>query len=357
MAIIVSKNGKDAEKIDPSAFGAEAYLQRYIVENPASLPLYEIGEDVRLLVAAREFPTPSGPIDALGVDAEGRIYVIEAKLYKNPDKRLVLAQVFDYGAALWRRYGGSPDFAAKLDEHARKHFDLPLRQKAMDFFGISEQEVACLLEQARGHLDDGRLRFVILMDHLDERMRDLILFVNQNSRFDLYGVELEFYRYDDYEILIPRLFGAEVQKTGGTGSARKRWDEGSFLEQASTALEGAQLESVRAMLAFAKERCDDMGWGSGAVSGSFSPKFFAMSPKSLYTVYADGRLVLNFGWLHESDSTRGLAGELGRRVRELPGFALPEGQLTKHVTVPAEAWTPQVADFLKVIEALLARDS
>ena len=97
MAIIVSKGGKGAKKIEKSDFEVEDYLQQYVYDNPESIPLTDIKEGVRLLVLAREFPTQSGPIDVLGVDRDGEIYCIETKLYKNPDKRLVVAH-----AGLWR---------------------------------------------------------------------------------------------------------------------------------------------------------------------------------------------------------------------------------------------------------------
>lgn len=42
-------------------------------------------------------------IDAVALDQNGDIYLIETKLYKNPDKRQVIAQVLDYGASLWTR--------------------------------------------------------------------------------------------------------------------------------------------------------------------------------------------------------------------------------------------------------------
>ncbi len=41
-------------------------VPRYIHDNPDAIPLYELKEDVRLLISAREFPTESGPIDAVG---------------------------------------------------------------------------------------------------------------------------------------------------------------------------------------------------------------------------------------------------------------------------------------------------
>src|SRR5437762_12436508 len=102
MSIIISQEGKNAQKIDKSDFEGEGYLQNYVHENPESIPVYEIEEDKKLLVVAREFPTESGPIDALSIDKDGDIYVVETKLYKNPDKRTVVAQAMDYGTSLWR---------------------------------------------------------------------------------------------------------------------------------------------------------------------------------------------------------------------------------------------------------------
>jgi RecB family endonuclease NucS len=76
VSIIITKKGKGAQKLDRTAVPEESYLQNYICENPESLPLDEVSEDIHLLVVAREFPTASGPIDALGFDQEGNIYVI-----------------------------------------------------------------------------------------------------------------------------------------------------------------------------------------------------------------------------------------------------------------------------------------
>jgi len=82
MTLIISENGRGAQRLAPSGFDKEDYLQQYIYNNPDAIPVYEIDEDIRLLVLAREFATASGPIDALGVDQYGNIYLIETKLYK-----------------------------------------------------------------------------------------------------------------------------------------------------------------------------------------------------------------------------------------------------------------------------------
>jgi hypothetical protein len=60
MTIIVSKQGKNATVVEKSDFEKEDYLQKYISENPESIPLYQIKEDIHLLILDREFPTSSG---------------------------------------------------------------------------------------------------------------------------------------------------------------------------------------------------------------------------------------------------------------------------------------------------------
>jgi len=123
MAIIISKNGKDAKKINKSIIDKEDYLQKYIYDNPETVPLYEINENLRICILAREVPTNSGAIDALGIDQDGNIYIIETKLYKNPDKRLVVAQVLDYGASLWNNTNDFEGFMTFLRKKAIKDFN------------------------------------------------------------------------------------------------------------------------------------------------------------------------------------------------------------------------------------------
>ncbi len=233
MAIIISENGKDAKRIDESQFGLEDKLQQYIYDNPDAIPLYDIDEDTRLFIAAREFNTKSGPIDALGFDANGNIYVVETKLYKNPDKRTVVAQALDYGASLWRHAVNFEDFESRIDEHCQKEFTNSFRQAYADFFELDDatDNIATI----RSNLHDGSIKFVVLMDKLHDALKDLVIFVNQNSRFDLYAVELEYYKHKSFEIIIPKIYGAEVKKEvstskkTGTNVDSEPCDEETFL--------------------------------------------------------------------------------------------------------------------------------
>ncbi|HZG53546.1 MAG TPA: hypothetical protein VEZ40_15560 [Pyrinomonadaceae bacterium] len=221
MSIIISRRGKDARKAERTNIGDEKDLQGYICENPESLPLDEIEENIRLLILAREFPTRSGEIDALGIDYDGNIYVIETKLNKNQDKRFVLAQVLDYGASLWRTYEDSDSFIKELERSVSKINADCLTERIGKFYQTNIDTTTEILQKVRQNLRGGYFRFVVLMDYIEDRLRDLLIFVNQNSRFNIYGVEMEFYKFEDYEILIPKLYGAEVKKDAGLTKPRK----------------------------------------------------------------------------------------------------------------------------------------
>ena len=214
MPIIVSKKGvAPAVLVGKSCFGKEENLQEYIHQHPEAIPIYDIQKDKRLFVAAREFATDSGPIDALGVDKDGEIYVIETKLYENADKRLVVAQALDYGASLWRHFSDFAEFIRRLDTRAYSQWNKGFKQKVIECFSLDDAGAEVLLDRMEDNLRAGNLKFVVLMDSMDERLKELIAYVNLKSQFDIYGVELELYEYEDYRIVLPRLYGAEANQT------------------------------------------------------------------------------------------------------------------------------------------------
>src|SRR3990167_4738062 len=272
MAIIFSSNGGKAVKVEKSSIDKEDYLQKYIYQNPESIPLYDIKEDIRLLILAREFPTNSGPIDAIGIDKFGELYIVETKLYKNPDKRIVIAQVIDYGAALWKHSNDFNEFLSILDEHTQRVFSLRTTEKIQSFFQLSEEEATALIDKSKRNLNDGVFHFVILMDKLDDRLKDLILYVNQNSQFDIYAVELEYYKHDTYEIVIPRIYGTEVKKdigVAGSGGSRKKWTEEMLFNDAKQKLSPKELAAFKRIYEFSKQHAAEMHLGTGSY-GSFS---------------------------------------------------------------------------------------
>ena len=351
MPIIISKNGKNAKRIKKSSFKQEEELQKYIFNNPDSIPLEEIKEDVQFLVVDKEFPVSVGSIDVLEVDSDGDIYILETKLYKNPDKRFVLAQVLDYGASLWRFYEDPDDFIQKLDERVRNNTGEGLIKELKNNLSNSAE----IIENIKQNLSDGTFKFVILMDKVPSHLKDLVLFMNQNSQFSIYLVELDYYTHEGYEILIPDVFGAESKKKIASISKRKKWDEESFLDAAKK--HPKAYEGIQKLYNFSKDNADEIKWGTGSSRGSFNPKFLSISVRSIFTVRSDGHLAINFGWLHDNEQTLKWREKLRDELKSIKLISsyIPQSSDKKYPEIPHKSWAPAVDEIINILTKLLKK--
>jgi predicted secreted protein len=352
MTIIISIDGKKAIRVEKSSFEKEDYLQKYIYENPESIPLYEIKEDTQLLILAREFPTNSGPIDAIGIDKNGEIYIVETKLFTNADKRKVIAQSLDYGAALWKHSSDFTGFLNTLNSHTQKVFKQNVNDKISEFFSLEESEVDELLKNISKNLNEGIFHFVVLMDKLDDRLKDLIIYVNQNSQFDIYAVEFQYYKHEKSEIIIPKIFGVEVKKdiaVNSTTSERRKWTEAELFEDAKQKLTKEEFIGFQKIYSFSKENATEMRLGTGSY-GSFSPIFGNIFEKSLFTLSTDKRLAFNFHWTASRNEK--LAEDFKNKLEGI-GFPIPENYKEIRPTVLAEDWLPRVDMFIEILTTLI----
>jgi len=297
MTIIVSKEGT-TKKIEESKFSREKSLQEYIEENPEVLPVDEIEEETSFMVGAREFPTKSGPIDALGFDQNGTIYLVETKLFKNTDKREVMAQIMDYGASLWKHYNDFITFRDRLERYNEKHLDSSLDERIKEEFALEDEDLDDFYEDLRNSLGEGNFKFVVYMDKLSDRLKDLIMFMNQNSMFDVYAVECDYYEFEDYQLLIPNLYGTEVKKsvTSGRSSERGHWDEESFFEELKSRTDETTVDIARKLYGFGREN-GEISFGTGKETGSITLKVYSEDDRkiTIFTIYTSGRILLFSG--------------------------------------------------------------
>ncbi|MDR3298276.1 MAG: hypothetical protein LBT19_02850 [Candidatus Nomurabacteria bacterium] len=301
MAILVTEDNKNGKVINESRFQLEDNLQEYVKDNPDIIPLYEIEEDTRLFVAAREFTTDSGPIDALGFDNKGNIYVVETKLFRNPDKRTVVAQALDYGASLWRHKVDFDDFLSQVSAYTNKESGASFKEAYEKFFDTRETNE--IFDMIRENLSSGNIKFVILMDSLHDRLKDLIVYINQNSKFDIYAIEVEYYKHDKFEIVIPKLFGAEVKKdvvAKSSRSAGRRWDEESFFEEADE--NGAELsKAIKSLYDWVVKNEAIVLWRGGEKRGAVNIRIPSLNDKTFLLLFTDGDLRIRYGWFEKEE--------------------------------------------------------
>ncbi len=324
--VITSKNGQSAI-VEKSSVAKEDFLQEFIHNNPEVIPIYEIEEDRKLLIVRREFPTHSGPIDALAVDELGNLYVIETKLFKNADKRTVVAQALDYGAALWKHCTDFQQFIGILDKAIQDKFNLTFEEKIQEFFSASENTYGLFLRNLRNNLNEGNIKFVILMDSMDERLKTLIHYVNQNSQFDIYAVRLEFYEFDEQQIIIPKIFGVDIKKNVKGNVSENQWDEENFFREFERKGMAVEATVARRILNWAQPRSSRLWWGKGSVNGSFIPVHNdGREDHYLFALFTLGKLQVYFQWMLKKrpfdDENKRI--ELMNRLNKIPGVNLTE---------------------------------
>ena len=282
----------------------------------------------------------------MGVDEDGDIYIIETKLYRNPDKRQIVAQLLEYGAGLWMKYSASPDkFLDDLNKEMEKREGLSLVQKLSEF---GEERVDSIISEIKQNMADGRYIFVVLMDTIPEDLKSILQYLNQNSRFDIFAVELEFYEYEDLDIVVPRIYGVEISKS--TKRDRGIWSEDSFLDDAGKRLSEEHLEILRNFYEFSKENFQ-LEWGTGSDRGSFNAKHPSLGKKSIYSVFSDGKLHLNFGWLPESEIGNKVA-ELLKNELEKASFEFREDWRRKFPGFKISEWGPKVDKLMSALAAV-----
>ena len=217
MSLIIRRSDQTPKRLEPQSFDQETDLQAYITKHPEAIPVDGLADELKLTVIGREFMTNSGPIDALGLDQQGQIYIIETKLYHNPDKRMIVSQLLDYAAALWGQYGNDWD---GLDRAIKRRYGFDIEKHLSD--EEMETEVPSRsLASFRSNLESGHFQLIALMDQATDKLKALVNYVNRNSNFSLYVAELKYYQDQDIEIIIPELYGAQTRKK--TSTAAKNW--------------------------------------------------------------------------------------------------------------------------------------
>lgn len=348
MAIIISKNNQNAHRIEESQFNLEDNLQEYVINNPDIVPVYDIDADARLFIAAREFATNSGPIDALGFDQSGNIYIVETKLFKNPDKRTVVAQALDYGASMWRHATDFDTFVSQLDTHTQKQWGTTFKEQYERFFELDD--ASANLASIKENLAEGRIKFVVLMDSLDERLKDLIVYVNQNSKFDIYAVDFEYYKHDQFEIVIPKLYGSEVKKDVPTRSAgqRRKWSEQEFIA-AVEMLDEPKRRAILTLVDWAHTHADAVSYGTGTITGSMNPKFHHIGPRSFTHILTSGEVQISYGYLEPKR-------ELMKKLKRILAAHISVAKITdiSDEKLPESEWLAIPADYVaENVDAIL----
>ncbi len=183
----------------------ESRLRDLLFLHPQSLPIQAIDAAYGGAVAVcKELSTPAGRVDALYVNAHGRLTLTEFKLWRNPQaRREVIGQILDYTQELasWGYEDLQREVSKRLGKRGNVLYDL-IRQVS------PETDEAAFVDNVERYLKRGEFLLLIVGDGIREGVGKIVDFVQRHSglHFQLALVEAALYRDTDDRILVqPRV--------------------------------------------------------------------------------------------------------------------------------------------------------
>ena len=183
----------------------EAWLRDMLQSEPGLVPIDDIDPAYGpLLAVCTELKTEAGPIDNLFINPQGRLTLIECKLWRNPEsRRKVVAQILDYARAISRwsysdlqrqvnaRTGMKGNYLFELARAARPEL---LEQRFVDMTSAA--------------LRQGRFLLVVAGDGIREDVQTMGELINRNaaSGFSFGMFEVAIYQGPNEALLVqPRV--------------------------------------------------------------------------------------------------------------------------------------------------------
>lgn len=296
------KKSKKWMKVDQKEYENEAELQDLLYEDPSIIPVQEIGENRKpVKVAIKEYGLPgTGSSDIIGVDEDGNITIIEAKLAVNPDvKRKVIGQILEYAAFLWRKT------YEQFDGVVQAKKGRPLLDLMSDLVTDGDWSEEEFRREISNNLYNGEFSLFIVVDDIDDDLKRILEFINSRSFSgpQIYAFAARYFRdKKGDELLVPQIYGASIKETEVREQAErkyKKWDRDKFLDHARERLSEAHVFLLSRIYEFF-ERVGQVRFGTGFETGTFGLAY--KDSPSIWTVDTKGVIRLGLGWLYNREN-------------------------------------------------------
>ncbi len=275
---ILPANYPDYQGKDKEPLGKEAWLEQALVTRPDLLLLDRIdSQSGKPMLIGRQLNFPDrGTLDLLFLEATGVLTLVETKLVKNHEaRREVLAQILDY--------------ASCLAEMSFEDLEESIFSPAQPLENQEPKDLVAAIWKFAGHGEpkgDGYnrwsdefkrrvtdnlrrrcLRLLIIADHIDHRLRDILAFTVGGARpdFQIALVEIPLYTFGalgERHLVVPTVHWSwtpSIQPIDPP-TTKIQWTEDTFLKQTRFNNAGDQvtIEMVEHILRWMKHRVQDL---------------------------------------------------------------------------------------------------
>lgn len=344
-------------------------LQALLKMNLDLIPGDQINPDDprRWLMIKKEMPVPDPntgsdrwSIDFFIVDQDAVPTFVECKRFNDTrSRREIIGQMLEY-AANGHYYWTSDKIRSYAEEAAHERGE-SLDESLRALHLAEEQSLEVFFFRVQENLREGQLRLIFFLEESSMELRSVVDFLNrQMERSEVLLVEARQYELNKQRVVAPMLFGYTEQArqvkrfvTVNTPGARKKWDMSSFMAEVRSKLGDQQADIIETIHKDFQDIGYDISWGSGANTGSFGIKAQNIFPRSLLTIWSNGNMALNFGWINGSDMAEKSRDRFAELMREKTGITVQDDYVEKNTSYPIAEWAPQVADVVGVLKQLL----
>ena len=342
-------------------------LQRILEINPDLVPGEQINpsDPRRWLIVKREMPVPDPStgdnrwsIDLFMVDQDATPTFIECKRYNDTRaKREVVGQMLEY-AANGHHYWSKDEMRAYAEQAAEKN-NISLEEEIKRLQPEESETVDSFFQRVQDNLREGQVRLVFFMEEAPQELKSVVDFLNkQMERSEVLLVEARQYEYKGTKVVTPILFGyteeaRQVKKTVSvTTGQRKKWDKETFFKDARDKLNKEEVNAIYFLFDKSQSLKAELSWGTGKTNGSFSVKWPQLGKYSVFTIFSEGTLTINFGSFNKSSEELTFISFLKEELINRLAFSIPEDYERRYPNYKVSTWGPKVDEFLKILELI-----
>ena len=199
------------------------------------------------------------------------------------------------------------------------------------------------------------MRLLFVADEIPAELLRIVEFLNERmSPTEVLALELRYFSGGGYSTHIPRVLGrtlaAVTQKeiSGARTNARRVWTREDFLADLQIRTDGEIAGKIAAFLA-ACESQFEVTWGTGAQTGSFTPRRSSVSARGPISVFSDGRLDIKSSWLNDSPAAIAWRDRIKPRLESMGWQQAINSEREVTLTVPAAEWLPRAEQLFAAI--------
>ncbi len=367
-AYIVGDGAKSTQMTRIKCKNESEELQRLLEQNYDLLPGDQIkpNNPCRWLLIRREMPVQdpnSGDnrwsIDFFFVDQKAMPTFVECKRFEDTrSRREVIGQMLEY-AANGHHYW-TKEVLSDFTEATAKKQGIDIDEAIRSIEPEVGESTDDFIDAVINNLQEGQIRLVLFMEEAPMELKSIVDFLNkQMERSEVLIVEAQQYEHNKMRVVIPSLFGyteeaRRIKKTISVSTdSRRKWDEDSFFNDAKTKVEDSEWNVIRKLYDFCVSRGCTIKWGTGKQNGSFSAVVPRLYQKSVLSVYSNGQLSLNFGWLRGNEVLDRFREDYAKEVRERLQFTIPDNLIRKYPAFGINEWSQKVSELTAIVDSLL----